>query len=703
MALIGKIRKNFWLVLIVLGLALASFVIMDMVGASNRGGGAQADMGSVAGTQIDYREFQRTEGALYSGSTDIYGRRNTLWNYFVEKAIVDKQAEGLGLGVSRDELMDLQFGTNLSPIVQGNFRDPQTGQVDRQQLQTFRQALENGEDLNPQFRSFWAAQEKQIIKTAIQDKLNTMVAKAMYTPTWMVELDNTISQNQVSFEYVRIPFSDIEEEVEVTDADVDAFVKENADQYIPDENTKVLEYAIMDVIPTPADSALWREELTASIEEFKNTESDSIFAVNNGGFLTPIYGSPEDIGESLKDIVPTLNIGDVYGPYIEGTNYVAVKVVDKKVVPDSVEAKHILRSVPAGSPASAFETADAYIDSLKNLLDRGVATFDSLAINNSQDGSASQGGDLGTFAQGRMVGPFNDACFNGEKGGLYKVRTQFGVHLIKVEDQIFNSKEDKFKLAYISTPITPSEDTQAEIFDRVADLVDKNRTIEEMMAALEEVEEMSFSTSAPVKENDYIFASLQPGQNSRDIIKWAFDVDTKEGDLSPSVYTVTDPVNYFNKQYVIVGLKNANDAGTYDVNSIRAIVEGQIMNEKKGEAYAKTLSVTDLAAFAEANETEVRTANNVTFSMSSIPGIGREPEVQAASLSLAEGMVSQPIVGNSGVYVIKPTLKTTSAVASNVPAKRRTMNANARNQVNFGLISALKELYPIEDKRSTFY
>ena len=703
MALIGKIRKNFWLVLIVLGLALASFVIMDMVGASNRGGGAQADMGSVAGTQIDYRDFQRTEGALYSGSTDVYGRRNSLWNYFVEKAIVDKQAEGLGLGVSRDELMDLQFGTNLSPIIQGNFRDPQTGQVDRQQLQTFRQALENGEELNPGFRSFWAAQEKQIIKTAIQDKLNTMVAKAMYTPTWMVDLDNSISQNQVSFDYVRIPFSDIDMEVEVTDADVDAFIKENADQYIPDENTKVLEYAIMDVIPTSADSALWREDLTESIEEFKNTENDSIFTVNNGGFLAPIYGNAEDLGDNIKEIIPTLNAGDVYGPYIEGSNYVAVKVVDKRVVPDSVEAKHILRSVPAGSPASSFEAAEAYIDSLKNLLDRGVATFDSLAINNSQDGSASLGGDLGTFAQGRMVGPFNDACFNGEKGGLYTVRTQFGIHLIKVEDQIFNSQDDKYKLAYISTPITPSEDTQEEIFDRVADLVDKNRTIEEMRTALEGVEEMSFSTSAPVKENDYIFASLQPGQNSRDIIRWAFDVDTKVGDLSPSVYTVTDPVNYFNKQYVVVGLKNANDAGTYDVNSIRAVVEAQIMNEKKGEAFAKTLSVTDLAAFAESNETEVRSTNNVSFSMASLPGLGREPEVQAAALSLAEGMVSQPIVGNAGVYVIKPTLKSTSAVASNVPAKRRTMNSNARNQVNFGLIEALKEKYPIEDKRSTFY
>lgn len=704
MALIGTIRNNFWLVLIVLGLALASFVIMDMVGASQRGGGAQANMGSVAGTDIDYREFQRAESALYSGSNDVYGRRNSLWNYFVEKAILDKQAEGLGLGVSKDELMDLQFGTNLSPVIQNNFRNPQTGQVDRQQLNQFKTALENGDPLNDNFISFWGAQEKQIVKTAVQDKLSNMVSKAMYTPTWMVEQDNKIAGEQVNFEYVRIPFSDIDQEVTVSDADIDAYVKENAAQYIPEEDNKVLQYAILDVLPTAADSALWKGELMNSSESFRTATNDSLFAANNNGFLSPVYASVEDMSETIKSIVPTMNVGQVYGPYVEGTNYVMVKLIDTKVVPDSVEAKHILRSVPQGSPASAYDAAMSYLDSLESLYASRRVSWDSLAIKNSQDpGSASKGGDLGTFVQGRMVKPFNDAAFFGKEGGLYKVKTQFGAHLIKVDRQVFKNREPKYQLAFISIPITPSEDTQNDLFDKVANIIDNNRTMDGLKTAIAQVPGMSLKTAAPVKQNDYIFATLGSGQNSRDIIQWAFDESTSVGDVSPSVYTVSDPVNYYNKQYVVAGLESANKAGEYSVASLRPTVEGLVANRLKGQALAKSLQVSDLASLAGQYEADVKSANNVTFSMSAIPGVGAEPKVQAAALALSEGSLSQPIVGNGGVYVIKPTSKTTGAMASNVPAKRRDMNSTARSKVGFGLMSALKGMFDIEDKRSNFF
>ena len=100
MALIGKIRKNFWFVLILLAMALASFIIMDVMG-SRKGGRSmfnQTTVGKIAGQKIDFRDFEKTERALYSGSNDVYGRRNQLWNYLVEKALVEQQAGELGLG-----------------------------------------------------------------------------------------------------------------------------------------------------------------------------------------------------------------------------------------------------------------------------------------------------------------------------------------------------------------------------------------------------------------------------------------------------------------------------------------------------------------------------------------------------------------------------------------------------------------------------
>ena len=62
MALIGKIRKNMWLVIVLLAVALAGFIIMDMTSANNRGNGIFGNrnaLGKVDGTKIDYMDFQK--------------------------------------------------------------------------------------------------------------------------------------------------------------------------------------------------------------------------------------------------------------------------------------------------------------------------------------------------------------------------------------------------------------------------------------------------------------------------------------------------------------------------------------------------------------------------------------------------------------------------------------------------------------------
>ena len=103
---------------------------------------------------------------------------------------------------------------------------------------------------------------------------------------------------------------------------------------------------------------------------------------------------------------------------------------------ERVRASHILISIPRGGDASAKAQARTKAESVLKDVKSGK-DFAALAKEHSQDpGSAVQGGDLGYFTQGQMVGPFNDAAFSLKPGATSElVETEFGFHIIRVVDK----------------------------------------------------------------------------------------------------------------------------------------------------------------------------------------------------------------------------------------------------------------------------
>lgn len=700
MALIGTIRKNFWFVLILLGMALAAFILMDMKG-SNNGMSAQRTMGEIAGQKIDYADFNRAEEALYSGNPDVYSRRDALWNYFKEKAVVDNEADALGLAVTRDELMDLQFGNRLSPVIQNNFRNRQTGQVDRSTLLQYKQMIENGEELPAKFRSFWAEQEKQIIKSELQSKMGNLVSKGMYTPTFLVEETAAANSGKVELAYVKIPFDEIDANVEVSDADITAYINDHKADYTSEEETRVLQYAVVDVLPTASDSASWLTEISGLIPNFKSTDNDSAFAVNRNGMYSSVYFSNDALPEVLQGKLDAVSVGDTYGPYVDQGAYIVTKVLDKRVMPDSVEAKHILRRITTGTPED-YAAADAYADSLLNLYNRGTK-FETLAEENSQDPSSSaKGGDLGTMAQGQgyaSLPVFRNAIFNGSENRVYKVKSPAGVHLVKVEDQIYNDRNDKFQVATIATPIIPTETTQNAINDKLTDLITDNRDFASLESAMTGMG-YNFETSAPLKANDYRIGALGTDNSSREMVRWAYETDVNVGEVSPTVYSYSDKVNYYDNKYVVAALKNIQPAGTYTAESMRSTLENVVANKKKAESILSGLS-TDLSAVASQYGVKVDTARNVSMSSSFVPGIGTENEVIAKAFATDTNGTAK-IVGTSGVFVISPVAKTEGTVG-NVLSQKQLRTRAARNQAELKTIEALKKNAKVDDKRATFF
>jgi peptidyl-prolyl cis-trans isomerase C len=103
--------------------------------------------------------------------------------------------------------------------------------------------------------------------------------------------------------------------------------------------------------------------------------------------------------------------------------------------PETVRASHILLRIdPNADDATKKQTRAKIDDVLKRA--KGGEDFATLAQQNSQDGSAAQGGDLGYFPKEKMVPAFADVAFALKTGEISDVVvTQFGVHIIKLTDR----------------------------------------------------------------------------------------------------------------------------------------------------------------------------------------------------------------------------------------------------------------------------
>lgn len=704
MALIGKIRNNMWLVVVLLALALAGFIIMDMTsGGSSNSFGSKTTLGKIDGNKIDYMDFQRAEQALYQGSGDVYGRRSSLWNFFIEKTIIDKISESNGIGVGSDELNELEFGANLSPVVQSFYTNPQTGQVDRTQLEEIKKAVDEGTVTNPEFAARFNELRKQVIKTQKQTKLNNLVAKSMYTPTWYAETLDKINNESATFEYVKIPFEYVKDtDVKLTDEDFSKYIKENETKYTNKEEVRNISFLVYDVVPTAEDSAKIKDQLNLLSTEFANTKNDSLFAASNNGFYNKgAYSKKDELQGELKDKVGSLYTGQLYGPYVDAKMYILAKLVDKKVIADSAKASHILRSV-AGNDPIQLAAANKHIDSIRAAITSGQTSFKDAAIANSQDpGSGANGGDLGTFVPGAMVPEFNEAVFNGKPGNLYKVTTQFGVHLIKVDNLIYKTNEVKYNVAYLVQPLVPSEATQNAIKDKVMATLEKTKSIDELNKLA--TGDMKIEVAGGIKKNDHILSNLPSGQTSRDIIRWAFEDNTDAGKVSPELYTFADEANYVDSKYLIAALKSIDKPGIATVESVKSNIESLVKNAKKAEIIKSKMKGTDLNAIAGIFSDSLEVAENISFGSASLPDGSFEPVLTGKVFSAKTGTVVGPVAGMSGVFMAKLTAKTPATTEAGAFMQKMMLTQQARSQVNFRLMEALKKNKEIDDNRFTFY
>lgn len=707
MAAIGKIRKQSGLLIILIGVAMVLFLLGDLFsGGANIFTQQEQIVGTIAGDEISMQEYEiRVQEALdaqfgVEGASETQKKtvRERVWQQMIRERVFDTELANLGLTVSADEIMDNVRNAQPGSVLYQYFTDPQTNQV----IEQFRdpqtgglnsdrvvQAIQNL--LNSENARDWLPIEQAIQQDVATRKYSTMLSKGMMISS--IEANQIAAEKnaQVNFSYVVKEFMPLNgEEFEPTDDELKAFFNEHRDEdrFKVEDESRSIKMALFEVMPTPEDIQAISDELAELIPEFKADSNDTAYVMENAeGQLRNLirYQGAEDLNPAIKDSIINAEIGAVFGPINEGSRFLIHKFLGTKSSPDSVRASHILISVNDGDTAK-ISAAKAKLDSLKSVAQK-KRNFAELAEQFSEDfGSAKNGGDLDWFTRGRMVAPFEKACFDGKTGGMPIVETQFGVHLIYITDQ--TEYKPEYLIASVDRNIEPSKETSDEIYREASTFSIDHKTLE------------SFDDPGGVRVEEMdglrmVDEVVGPIPNAREIIRWVFDAEV--GDVSSPF-----EVDGF---FILAAVSHVSETGIMDFETAKNLIYAEVNNKKKSDKIIADLGdYTTLPQAANALGVDVMTANNVSFAQGSLPGgLGREMVVLGNAFGLEQGVVSQPIVGNRGVYVIEVQERSKPEAASDLATVKRTESTNMESRVNNQVYNALQEGADIKDERGKYY
>ena len=705
MATLQNIRNRGSLAIaIVIGLALGAFILGDMMNSGSKlMKPSQMEIAEIDGESVQYPDFQKKVEEL----SEIYKMnsqtsqidestweqiREQVWQEYLKKNIIGKASENLGLTVSSEELFDLVQGNNPHPIIQQIFRDPKTGQVNKSSVLTFLKSLET--NATAEQKSYWLYIENQIIQDKLNTKYSNLVSKGLYVTSDEAKKSLADKNKNANFQYVMLAYSTISDnDVKISDSELKDYYSKHKDEF-KQEKIRKIEYITFEVLPSAADNVATQKWINDSKQEFASvTDNKQYINVNSEVPFDASYYKKEELPAALAEWAFSAQPGDFYGPYFENNEYKLTKLDQFKILPDSVQASHILINPQT---VGSVEKARALADSLKRNIELG-GDFAMVAMKYSEDpGSKIKGGDLGWFKRKQMVPEFEEAAFTGEVNKLYIVGTRFGFHLIKPTKK--GKETNMVRVATLARKVEPSTETYQKIYSETSKFASENQTTDAFNKA---VSAMKLDKKiATLKENDPSIAGLE---TSRSLVRAAFTAEKGKILVNNEGSTIFE----FGNKFVIGSVTEATEKGSSSFEQAKDKVELAVRKDKKAEILAEKLKnaasgQSDLASVASRLSTEVKEAAGVNFTAFSIPALGFEPAVIGTVSNIAEGKISAPVQGNNGVYLTKVSSFSNGASSDLKGEKMRlaqTLNYRAGGQV----FESLKKVVDIEDKRSKFY
>ncbi len=696
MPIMTRMRDNMPVVLIALLILFVVMIVfewgMDYLGIRS----SRHDyVGVIDGKKITYQEFSDLVKRGVDGQKKQSGQdpddemmkqiREQIWNSLVASTLVDKETQRAGVTVSDQELVDWVKGENPPSFLMSQFEDS-TGKFNRA---AYDQTIND-----PKNKEIMIQVETGLRQQRLSEKMQSLIfATVRITPGEIEERfedQNTKLEAQYALFDPNKFISD--SAASVTDDDLKKYYNENQEEFSA-KATRKLKYVLFSDQPSAKDSEGVLGDANTIIQR---TKAGIDFFDLQKAYMeapsAPAFFKHGELSREKEEAVFGAAIGEVVGPVNDYTGYHVIKILDERNGTDVfVRARHILLSNTGGDEAAVMKKANELIARARKGED-----FAGLAKQYSTEpNAATTGGDLGWFGKGRMVKPFEDVALKGKPGQILgPVKTQFGIHIIKIEGR--DSRE--VKIADIALPVKTSSQTKDDVFQRAQDFA--------YVAKDGKFEKDAEGFGLQVRETPaFQKGGMIPGLGMNESVsKFAFDKDL--GDLSEA-YQVNGGVAVFK-------ISEVKKDGVRPFDEVKSLLQPRVLRKKK-MAMLKTVVEKIRTSLNDSGDLTALPASDGRISVQStgvfspagaIPTIGRDNTFLGAAMGLPVNKISQPIEGERGCYLIKLLSKTpfdTSSFNAQKNILAAQMLQEKKQRVVNNWLEKLKAKSDIEDLRDTFY
>jgi len=694
MAIIGKIRERSGLLLVLVGGAMAAFILTDLF--SGRGGGRKDQVvGTVGNEEIGAVEFERRVNDEIESYRNDFGQqvnaqmteqvRNSVWQEMVKKEVMMKQVEEAGFALTPDEYDDIRFGGNIQaefknqPNFQGDDGKPST-----EKLKQYFSSVE----LNAPV--YHMIQKRRIRENRLYAKYTNLVKKSVFVNAAQAKNDYLGKNSKASFNFVAKRYdSEPDSLYPVDDKDLRRYYDQHkSEKKYKQQASRKFEYALFPVTASDADRQATQQELSELRDGFTASTNDSLFAVANSENRTySMVPYTEGIADKYNDsLIANATVGTVVGPYQQGEQWKLVKVAELADLPEA-RVRHILLGTQKDK---GEEVQKKLADSLLAVVKRDRNKFEDLVVKFSEDPGSNtkeKGGVYDWFDKKQMVPEFTAASFDEKVGAITIAKTTYGFHIVEVLGQ--RNRQER-RVITVERSMKPSPATFKEVYKKANDFSLRNTELEAFKTAATEL-------GVQVTPVDELRGDMRyvPGlQDANSTISWANRAEPGK---------VSEPIQS-GDNYVVAILTGIREEGMPQLEDVRDRFTKEVVKEKKAEAWtAKMQGKTDMNALATELSITQQNASDLPLNSFSIPGGFSEFEVVGKIFALENGQTSVPLKGETAVYVVNMTAKTAASEPQDLNIDKASLVQRVQSRVEGGLFNALKESVGVKDDRNKYY